>query len=459
MKLFPTGHATHPQWQFAAALVLAQLRAQMAQPDYATAPSLGLLYITDHYANQAQDILDLLSAELPEVTDWSGTVGVGIAATNVEYFDEPALCVMLCDVPADQYRVFSGVAPLAALDNLDGLTEEQRSLLPPPVFQAHTALIHADSSLPDSVDMIAELAERTRTGYLFGGFAASRFDTVQFAVSGNGNINGQGAASGVFSGGLSGVAFGDGVLLLSRVTQGCKPLTANGSKTRQITACDGNLVIQLDGEPALDVLLRDLGVSLEVPQEALDQVRATLVGLSEEPIGVAHAGHFGSDVRVRHIIGLDPARRGVAVAETVTQGMNLAFCQRNVAAARTDLVRICAEIREELESLSQPEELAWDADAHADPGFRLGLSEVADRPFQSAAHPDMSAQPAKRMAGAIYVSCSGRGGPHFGGPSAELQIVRRALGDVPLVGFFAGGEIARHHVYGYTGVLTVFMID
>jgi len=27
---------------------------------------------------------------------------------------------------------------------------------------------------------------------------------------------------------------------------------------------------------------------------------------------------------------------------------------------------------------------------------------------------------------------------------------------VPLVGFFANGEIARNHVYGYTGVLTVF---
>ena len=64
--------------------------------------------------------------------------------------------------------------------------------------------------------------------------------------------------------------------------------------------------------------------------------------------------------------------------------------------------------------------------------------------------------PARRIAGALYVSCAGRGGPHFGGPSAELQIVRRALGDVPLVGFFAGGEIARHHLYGYTGVLTVF---
>ena len=63
---------------------------------------------------------------------------------------------------------------------------------------------------------------------------------------------------------------------------------------------------------------------------------------------------------------------------------------------------------------------------------------------------------AQRVAGAVYVSCSGRGGPHFGARNAELQVVRHALGDVPLVGFFAGGEIARHHLYGYTGVLTVF---
>ncbi|MES1163967.1 MAG: FIST C-terminal domain-containing protein, partial [Rhizobacter sp.] len=59
-------------------------------------------------------------------------------------------------------------------------------------------------------------------------------------------------------------------------------------------------------------------------------------------------------------------------------------------------------------------------------------------------------------AGAVYVSCAGRGGAHFGAPSAELALVRHALGDVPLVGFFAAGEIARANLYGYTGVLTVF---
>ena len=77
MTLVPTGHATHPQWRMACALVLAQLRAQMALPDHARAPTLGLLYITDHYAPHAAAILDTLGAELPEVTDWAGTVGIG----------------------------------------------------------------------------------------------------------------------------------------------------------------------------------------------------------------------------------------------------------------------------------------------------------------------------------------------------------------------------------------------
>ncbi len=418
MKLFPYAHATHPDWHLAAGLVLAQLRAQMATRAYASAPTLALLYITDHYAPFAQDILAHLSHELPEVTDWSGTVGVGIASNNVEYFDEPALAVMLCDVPSDQYRVFSGVAPL-------GLG-----------FEPYSALIHADGNTPDLPELIGEMAGRTRSGYLFGGLASSRTQSVQFAVGGNGNIQGHGGASGVFSGGLSGVAFGERVALISRVTQGCQPV----SKTRAVTACDNNLATELDGQPALDVMLQDLGVTMARPQEALDVVRQTLVGLVDETDahggqGVGLVGDFGSDVTVRHIIGLDPARRGVAVAAPLQNGMQLAFCQRNVKAARADLVRICAEIREELDTAELP----------LTPAFAALEMDAATAPMP------------RQISGAIYVSCSGRGGPHFGDHSAELQIVRRALGDVPLVGFFAGGEIARHHLYGYTGVLTVFV--
>ena len=438
MKRFPSGHATHPQWRMAAALVLAQLRAQMALPDHAAAPSLGLLYITDHYADEAQALLDYLSGELPEVTDWSGTVGVGVAANNAEYFDEPALSVMLLDVPAHQSRVVSGVAPLPTQVHQPGAG-----------FVAHTALVHADGRTPELAELLTEMAARTDTGYLFGGLSASRTASVQFAVGGNGNMAGQGGASGVFDGGLSGVAFGAGVSLVSRVTQGCQPVGA----LHTITAAQDNVVLALDGEPALDVLLDTLQVSLNGgdPQPALRKVRATLAGLvdargsGEQP--QRRTGHFGTDTRVRHIVGLDGSRRGVALADHVEPGMLLAFCQRNVAAARAVLMRICAEIREEL----SPEEL--------EPAS-LVSSSSADGDMaaaNSASGASAAPQAGRRICGAIYVSCSGRGGPHFGGPSAELQIVRHALGDVPLAGFFAGGEIAHHHLYGYTGVLTVFV--
>lgn len=405
MKLFPNAHATHPQWRMAAALVLAQLQAQMAQPQYARKPSLGLLYMTDHYVADAVALLRYLGQQLPSVADWSGTVGVGVAGNNVEYFDEPALSIMLCDLPPEQYRVFSGVAPLP---------------LGASAFSAHTALVHADGRTPDLAELLVEMAGRTSSGYLFGGVAASRGASLAFAQ----HAGGDGAASGVLSGGLSGVAFSDQVGLVSRVTQDCQPIGPQAV----VTQAQDNVVLRLDGQPALDVLLQTLGVELNGdPQPALRAVRHTLAGLSNaDAPALQGTGHFGADTRVRHIVGLDVARGGVALADRVHEGMHLAFCQRHMAAARADLTRICAEIREEL----APE---------------------------SPALPDEQAATQRRICGALYVSCSGRGGRHFGGPSAELQTVHRALGDVPLVGFFASGEIAAHWLYGYTGLLTVFV--
>jgi small ligand-binding sensory domain FIST len=395
MSLFLSGHATHPDWRMALSLAAAQVDAQHAQQRGGGGGplSLGFAYFTDAYAPHAAALLAELKQRWPGVA-WVGSVGVGVSASGVEYFDEPALVLLLTALPAGRFEVFSGQRPLSRL-------------------AAHTALVHADPQTPDLAELIAELGDRTATGYLFGGLAASRTGTVHLA-------------DGVWQGGLSGVAFSADVALVSRVTQGCQPV----GPARTVTACERNIAVELDGAPAMDALLADLGVAdLADPRQALPKLRGTLVGLSDADAAVlGRGGQFGADVRVRHLIGLDPGRRAVAVADTLQPGMRLAFCTRDVAAARRDLVRICSEIREEVEA---PSELA-----------ALG-------------GPDDNA-PARRMLGALYVSCAGRGGPHFGGPSAELKIVQHALGDVPLAGFFAGGEIARHHLYGYTGVLTVF---
>ncbi len=58
--------------------------------------------------------------------------------------------------------------------------------------------------------------------------------------------------------------------------------------------------------------------------------------------------------------------------------------------------------------------------------------------------------------GAVYVSCLGRGSHLFGEQHEELRLIQRQLGNVPLVGFYANGEIGGQNLYGFTGVLTVF---
>lgn len=401
MRLFLHAHATHPDWRMALSLATAQLEAQRARPDHIDTPTLGWLYLTDHYAPAVELLLDALRAQWPGVA-WVGSVGIGVAANGVEYFDEPALSLMLGDIAPQHFRVFSGVRPLSGQAD----------------FAAATAQVHADPSSHDAAELIAELADQTTSGYLFGGLSSGRGRTVHIA-------------DGVFAGGLSGVAFDATVPLVSRVTQGCQPIGA----VRRISGAEHNLVVSLDDEPALTVLLRDLKIDAQDPREALPRLRGTLVGLSDSGQTPARGRSFGVETRVRHLVGIDPARHAVAIADVVEPGMQLAFCQRNTEAARRDLVRICAEIREELEPEDLPLETA----------LALHGSDL-----------DSTPHPARQIAGAVYVSCSGRGGPHFGAPSAELAIVRHALGDVPLVGFFANGEIAHRHLYGYTGVLTVF---
>jgi small ligand-binding sensory domain FIST len=385
---FVQAHAAHADWRVALAQSQRQIRTQIearrALKGNAVPFTLGWCYLSDYYAPEAEAILDELRLRMPGVA-WVGTAGIGVAASGIEYIDEPALVLMVAPLARASFRLFSGRQPLPAASS---------GLVP------HTALVHAEGSTPDLQELIHELSARTATGYLFGGLSSARNRPLHMA-------------DGVLTGGLSGVAFGPEVGLISRVTQGCQPI----GPVRKITEAKGNFAVSLDGQPALDCVLQDLGLHGDSPDDELAQaLSATLVGLITAAEDVpTRPGQFGADTVVRHLVGVDREHRVVAIADRIEPGMRLAFCTRNAEAAQLDLVRITTEIRDEVESGA-----------------------------------------ARRMAGALYVSCSGRGGPHFGARHAELQMVGKALGDVPLVGFFAGGEIARHHLYGYTGVLTVF---
>jgi small ligand-binding sensory domain FIST len=204
----------------------------------------------------------------------------------------------------------------------------------------------------------------------------------------------------VLDGGLSGVVFNSRARLVTALTQGCSPIAGK----RTVTSCDGNIVNSIDGLPALDAFEQDIGEIL-----ARDLSRAAGYIFAGLPVRGSDTG----DYLVRNLIGIDVKGKRLAIGDMIHEGQQIQFCRRDGKSAQEDMQRMLDGLRE-----------------------RIG---------------------GERPCGGLYFSCLGRGRELFGEDSAELQMIRRTLGDFPLAGFFANGEISNQRLYGYTGVLTLFV--
>ena len=203
----------------------------------------------------------------------------------------------------------------------------------------------------------------------------------------------------VVEGGLSGVLFDPGLAVVSGLSQGCSLI----GQQRLVTECERNVIKTLDGRPALEVLKEDIG---EILARDLRRIGGYI------HVAFPIPGTDTGDYLVRNLIGLDLERQLVGVGELVTEGQAIQFCRRDNASAEQDLKRMLSDVKAR-----------------------------ADRPPKAA----------------VYFSCLARG-PHLFGPqSEELRLLRDELGDLPLVGFYANGEISNNRLYGYTGVLALFL--
>jgi len=173
---------------------------------------------------------------------------------------------------------------------------------------------------------------------------------------------------------------------------------------RTVTAARRNIIAEIDGRPALEVFKEDIGELL-----ARDLRRVAGYIFTALPVTGSDTG----DYLVRNIVAIDPASGLMAIGEEIDPGRPILFTRRDRAAAVQDLDRMLTGLTRRLNG--------------------------------------------RRPQGAVYVSCLARGPNLFGSDSEELRQVQAALGDIPLVGFFANGEISHDRLYGYTGVLTVFL--
>lgn len=340
--------------------------------------NLGFLYLTDTFADDIPEMLPFLRKK-SGIDHWVGCVGIGICSTGQEYYETPAMALMLGSFPQDSFRVFSTIK-----DGLQDFVLNHGGWYRE--HQPRFGLVHGDPRNPRTPHLIARLSEQMNGTFLVGGLCSSRSDYRQIA----------GHAT---EGGLSGVLFSREIPMASALTQGCSPI---GGK-HVVTEAQRNILIRIDGRPALDVFFEEIG---EILTRDLTKVAGYIFAALPIP------GSDADDYLVRNLLGIDLKNRLLAIGESVQEGSPIMFCRRDGNSARDDLIRTLRDLRRRLP------------------------------------HPPK---------GALYCSCIGRGRHLFGDESKELGIIQRELGRFPLVGFFANGEISRNRLYGYTGVLTVFL--
>lgn len=207
-------------------------------------------------------------------------------------------------------------------------------------------------------------------------------------------------ANGIVQGGLSGVIFSAAVDVVTGLTQGCTPIAGR----HVITECERNIIARIDDHPALDVFYEDIG---EILARDLNRVAGYIFA------GLPIADSDRGDYLVRNLIGVDTKNKLLAIGDLIEPGQPLQFCRRDGRSAWDDLQRMLDDLK-----------------------ARCGR---------------------RRPRGGLYYSCLGRGQNLFGNDSEELRAIRATLGDFPLVGFFANGEISNNRLYGYTGVLSLFL--
>ena len=283
--------------------------------------NLGFIYATDALAGDLGSIVTFLR-ERSGIRHWVGTVGRGVVASGVEYYDRPALSVLVAALPEDAARPF---APVKAAPEAGGLAE---------FMAAHGAwiarhrpilgVVHGDPRNQEVIEIVEGLAGAT-SAFLVGGLTASQGMLPQVA----GDV-----VPGNERGGVSGVLFSSEQLVVSGLSQGCTPI---GSEHEITAADDPGIVMEIDGRPAVEVLREDVGELL-----ARDLRRIGGYIFAALPIPGSDTG----DYLVRNLVGLDLDRGWLQIGAEVTKGDRLRFCRRDHATARADLKRMLEDLRE-----------------------------------------------------------------------------------------------------------------
>lgn len=372
--------------------------------------NIGFLYISDLLSDDAQSILSLFKS-VTGIETWIGSCGMGVAGVGQAFVDQPAISAMIGHVDDGKFKTFFAESTPA--------TEVRKEIRP--WLDNHAPMLvvlHGNSISERNPDFSIGLIAQQIGGFVAGGLTSARDKHVHFATEAREE-------------GFSGVAFSADVPVSAAMSQGCTPI----SDVMTVTRTDGQLVLEIDGRKPFDVftdVLKKMTIERigKNPDEIFVQAAGGREGIEipdefknifkgEVHIALPVAGSDTQDYMVRDIIGLDPDGGVMAVTQKMEPGDRLMFVHRDDSTVRADLSHMLVNLRRR-------------------------VTHDQDGDFRPKA--------------ALYFTCIARAGKPFTEDGRdELALVRDIIGDVPLTGFYANGEISGGRHYRYTGVLVLFL--
>lgn len=358
-------------------------------------PDLLLVFVSSDFLPGYDSIAPRLQAELaPRLV--LGCSGGGVVGQGREIEHRSALSVtaaVLPDVTLTPFRVAEG-----ALPGLDGSPRQWQDLAGVAPTENPQFILLADPFSIRIENLLMGLDYAFTKSVKVGGLASGARQPGENALFLN---------SVCYRSGAVGVALTGNIALDALVAQGCRPI----GKPMRVTACDRNILTELDGQRPLDIL-RNLYTSLDTRDQGLLH-NALFLGLVMDPL----KSHFTQgDFLIRNIVGLDTDKGILAVGTLLRKGQLVQFHLRDAETSKGDLEQM--------------------------------LVAYAGRPNR------------EHVAGALLFSCLGRGEHLYGQTNHDSALFQQKLGQLPMAGFFCNGEIGpvggTTYLHGYTSCFALF---
>jgi small ligand-binding sensory domain FIST len=298
------------------------LRTQLRAPQV----SLGLVFMTPRFFEQAQQILEILRvhARIPLLAGCSSTA---LVAGAEEIEDNPGLVLALYSLPgANLTGTYFTQTQVEAADGANYWPETTGIA----ATQTNGWITFIDPFHLDSESWLRTWNDSYVGLPVYGGLASGVFADQTTQVYLNGEVYEEGGVA---------ISVGGDVKLAGVISQGCTPI----GDTWTLTRVEQNLIHRIANRPAYEVLSETVE---EMAPDEQKKVRGNLfIGLVvNEYLEDFHRGDF----LVRNLLGGDPQTGVLAVGALPRAGQTMQFQRRDAEAATEDMNELLARTHIEL---------------------------------------------------------------------------------------------------------------